>query len=328
MRPAFLILALVASPLSADVFVSGFSSGGVYRFDESTGAPVGSGVFIAPGSGGLNLPHGILRRSDGTFLVASAGNDRVLRYSAEGQFIEVFIANDTAGVPAATLDYPVDLVIGPDQHLYITSQLNDRIVRFDSNSGAFLGIFAQGGSMAGPSGISFHPNGDLYVANRFSNNVLRYRGVDGALVEGFTAVGLAQPFGLAVRPDDGVLHVATGNANQILQLDATTGVSLGSISGGGLSFPIGVEFGPEGHLFAASFGNNKIARFDSSTGAALGDYITAGATGLQAPNYFLFAVPEPATAGTFGAALFWLAACRRRARPSVSARKDIMAASE
>jgi DNA-binding beta-propeller fold protein YncE len=312
MRAVFIAIAILLQPLRADVFVSGFNSGGVYRFDESSGAPVGSGVFIAPGSGGLSLPHGILRRSDGSFLVASAGNDRVLRYSAEGAFIEVFISNHAAGVPADMLDYPVDLVLGPDDFLYVTSQLNNRIVRFDAETGAFVSIFAEGGPMNGPSGLSFHPNGDAYVANRFSNNVLRYRGSDGALVEGFAAGSLAQPFGVAVRPGDGVLHVASGDTNQILRLDAGTGASLGSIGGGGLSFPIGIEFGPGGHLFAASFSNHKIARFDSETGGYLGDFITAGSTGLQAPNYFLFAVPEPTSGSLLCAIFVWAAASRRR----------------
>lgn len=317
MRPAALTLFFLASQCFADLFVSGFSSGGVYRFDENTGAPIGSGVFIAPGAP-LQLPHDVMRLADGTFIVASAGNDQVLRYSATGSFLNAFIANGSNGLPANTLDYPVDFALGPDGLLYVTSQLNDRVLRFDATTGGFIDVFASLTGGFGPSGLTFHPNGDLYVVGRFGGAVLRLAGDTGATVGGFSATGLGTPYGIAVNPADSTLYVAIGSASAVRRLDPTSGSVLGSVgsnlpAGGALSAPIGVRFGPDGDLFVASLNNDKIARFDGLTGNSEGDFAVSGATGLDAPNFFTFAVPEPESALLFGFATLCLWG-RRRAR--------------
>jgi hypothetical protein len=89
MRSAHVLLlaaGLAAPPATADLYVSSFNSGGVYRFEDGTGQPVGTGVFIPPRSGGLALPRGLLRLADGTLLVAGAGTDEVLRYAPDGSY--------------------------------------------------------------------------------------------------------------------------------------------------------------------------------------------------------------------------------------------------
>jgi DNA-binding beta-propeller fold protein YncE len=295
MRVVFILLFFYAAALRADLFLSGFNTNAVYRYDEATGAPVGSGVFIAAGSG-LNLPHGILRMADGSYIVASAGNDSILRYSSTGSSLGPFIANGVNGVPALTLDYPVDFALGGDGLLYVTSQLNDRVVRFNAATGAFVDVFISGGALSGPSGLAFGANGDLYVVGRFSNNVIRYDDASGSVVGAFAPAAFNQPFGIAVRPGDGVLFVANGSSNQIRSLDATTGATIGNITTGSLNLPIGLEFGPGGDLFAASFNNDKLARFDGVTGTYEGDFVSAGSAGVDGPNFFTFAVPEPSTA--------------------------------
>jgi DNA-binding beta-propeller fold protein YncE len=312
MRLASILLLLYATAAQADLFLSGFNTNAVYRYDETTGAPVGSGVFIAAGSG-LNLPHGILRMADGSFIVASAGNDTVLRYSSTGASLGAFIANGANGVPALTLDYPVDFALGGDGLLYVTSQLNDRVVRFNATTGAFVDVFISGGTLDGPSGLAFAANGDLYVVGRFSNNVIRYDDATGSVVGAFAPAAFNQPFGIAVHPGDGVLYVANGSANQIRSLDPTTGATLGNINTGSLNLPIGLEFGPGGDLFAASFNNNKVARFDGTTSTYEGDFITTGSAGVSGTNFFTFAVPEPSAAACALAGLGMVCMRRRRA---------------
>ena len=293
--PALFLIAFAAHSF-ADLFVSGFTSGVVYRFDETTGAPIDSGIFA---STGLSLPHGVMRLADGTFIVASAGNDRVLRYSATGTLLNAFIDNGTNGVPSATLDYPVDFTLGPDGLLYVTSQLNDRVVRFNATTGTFVDVFIEGGPLDGPSGLTFGQNGDLYVVGRFSDNVLRYDGTTGALVAGFAPGSFGQPFGIAMHPTNGELYVADGDANSVRRIDPTDGHTLGTLSGG-LGFPIGAEFGPGGNLFVASFGGNQITRYN---GATFSSFASTGAS--SGPNFFTFAVPEPkmATLLSFAVAL-------------------------
>jgi DNA-binding beta-propeller fold protein YncE len=292
----------------ADLFVSSFSQNSVRRYDETTGAFLGT--FISEGSGQLSAPHRGVFGPDGDFYVASANNDRVLRYNgATGAFMDIFAS-------APQLDYPVDLQWGPDGNLYVSSQLNDSIVRFNGNTGAFIDVFVASGSggLDGPSGIQFH-GGDLFVAGRFSGEAYRYDGTTGAFELAFGAaqidIGFGLDFGL-----DGLLYVASGSSNRVVKLDPQTGMYLGDLvtsGSGGLSGLIGIEFGPGGNLYAASFNTNSVKRYAGDSGASLGDFVSSGSGGLVNPNFITFAtVPEP-TAGTVVLFLFsGLAAMRRR----------------
>ena len=287
---------LAATTVRADVYVSGFNSGGVYRFDETSGAPVGGGVFIAPGSGGLAQPHGILRLVDGTFVVASAGTDEVLRYDADGGFLSRFIANGQNGVPPGTLDYPVDLVLSPGGVLLVTSQLNDRVLRFAAADGAFLGDACPPGTIDGPSGVAVDAsNGTVFCAGRFGNHVRRL-GAAGVPSAAFSPAVFGQPFGVALDADGGRLFVADGNANAVRAVHAETGATLATLTGG-LSLPVGVRIDLDGNVYVASYNGDRVARFDATTGAAGSDVVTAAAAaaaGLDGPNFFAFiADPTP-----------------------------------
>jgi len=293
--PRLLVLFLFAIQARADLFLSGFSDNSIYRYDQG-GALMGGGAFIAAGSGGLSAPHRSFYGADGNLYVASANTDSVLRYNGStGAFIDVFIQNGANGLPANALDYPVDMALGPDGALYVSSQLNDSVLRFNPATGAFLGTFVTGASagLDGPSGISFH-DGDLFVVGRFSNAVYRYDGTTGAPVgTGVFATGLSQPFGITFSPG-GTALVADGNTNSVLKFDGVSGASLGafvSSGSGGLNFPIGVEY-LQGILYVASFNDNRVIEFDGSSGIFQGNYVTS-VTGVQGPNFMTFAVPEP-----------------------------------
>lgn len=296
MRCLPLIIWLCACPglACADLYVSGFNTHAVGRFDETTGAVLGGGAFIAPGAGGLNLPHGILRQDDGTFLVASAGTDEVLRYSASGAYLSKFIANGQNGVPAGTLDYPVDLEPGPGGDLLVSSQLNDRVVRFDRVTGALVQIFVPAGTVDGPSGLAWDASaGRLYVAGRFGNQVMAYD-AQGVAVPGFTAAALTQPFGVALHPATAQPWVVDGGAALLRRLNGATGTTAQEVALG-LTFPVGIRFGADGDLFVADYSGQEVARYDGSTGAAQGVFLsstTLAAAGVGGPNFFRF-IPAP-----------------------------------
>jgi len=286
---------VLANSACADLFVSSFSQNSIRRYDEITGAFLGT--FISAGSGGLSAPHRGIFGLDGNFYVASANNDCILRYNGQtGAFVDVFIQNGAKGLPAGTLDYPVDLTIGPDGSLYVSSQLNDSILRFNANTGTFMDSFVLSGSggLDGPSGIQFH-NGDLFVAGRFSSAVYRYDGATGAYETTIGSGVLNTAFGLDFGVD-GNLYVASGGSQRVYRFDPSTGTSLGaffSAGSGGLSGSIGVEFGPDGNLYVASLNTDSVKRYNGTTGAFLDDFVAAGSGSLDQPNFMTFAVPEP-----------------------------------
>lgn len=272
----------------ADLLVSGFTSGRVYRFNEHSGQFVD--VFVPNTNSLLNLPHGLAFGPDGNFYVASAGNDSVLRYNGtNGAFLNAFISPGAGG-----LDYPVALVFRSGS-LYVSSQLNNQILRYDPVTGGFLNAFVPANAMAngglnGPSDMTWGPDGHLYVVGRYGNHVLRYDGTNATFLNVFVAAGaggLSQPFGGRFGPD-GHLYVVSGDNNRVMRFHGATGAPLGDFTTGGLGFPIGLEFGPDTNLYVASFGGQRVVRFNGTTGALIGDFAVAGTTGLSGPNFMLF----------------------------------------
>lgn len=95
-------------------------------------------------------------------LVSSFSGHRVLRYNeTNGAFVSVFIAANSGG-----LNLPHGLAEGPDGNLYVASGNSNTVVRFDGQTGNFLGVFAPGAGSSSvgvslPIGLGFGPDGSL-----------------------------------------------------------------------------------------------------------------------------------------------------------------------
>ncbi len=280
---------LTSCSLHAELFVSSYSGNRVLRYSETNGAPIGTGIFVSAGSGGLELPHGLAFGPDGHLYVASAGNDAILRYNGStGAFLGAFVPAGTGG-----LDYPVWLEFRPDGFLYVSSQLNNAVLRYNATNGAFAGAFVTNGSggLNGPSGMTWGADGHLYVVGRFGNQLLKYDGTNGTYLQTIVTGGpLSQPFGVKVGPDRH-LYVVSGNGNAVARFHGETGTFLGNFVAAGsgtLSLPIDLSFGPNGDLFVASFNNNKVTRYNGGTGALIADFVASGSAGLAGPNFMAF----------------------------------------
>src|SRR5205085_2719470 len=90
-------------------------NGQINRFDGSTGTPIGSGIFIAPGSGGLVDPKEFAFDPTGTNLYVTSkapvsqplpATGQVLRYQGPngqnpGAFVETYLSAGQANVQMA-----------------------------------------------------------------------------------------------------------------------------------------------------------------------------------------------------------------------------------
>jgi DNA-binding beta-propeller fold protein YncE len=103
-----------------------------------------------------------------------------------GAFLGVFIPTGSGG-----LTDPHYLFFHTDGRLYVTAFGNNKVVRFDAATGAFLDAFViddagtpedESGGLVSAHGAAFGPDGDLYVASFGNNRVLRYNGVTGDFV--------------------------------------------------------------------------------------------------------------------------------------------------
>jgi DNA-binding beta-propeller fold protein YncE len=143
-------------------------------------------------------------------------------------FLDVFIDR------AALALEPHGLAFTPDgSSLLVSSDLVQRIRKYDAVSGAFQGFFGPDDGLYSGQ-IAFGPDGNLYVPDPTRDNVRRYDGASGASLGIFASGGgMTGPFGLAFGPD-GNLYVSSGGDDRIYVYDGGNGSFLRSFAATGL----------------------------------------------------------------------------------------------
>lgn len=184
---------------------------------------------------------------------------------------------------------PQAVKIGPDGRLYVVSEENGRILRYDARSLAYLDTFITTGAGFNATGIAFGPEGDLYLGGYASDTVRRYDGTTGAFeatVVAARAAGLNGPDnGLTFGPD-GRLYIPAYDSNSVAVYDPASGTTSAFIAtnSGGLSRTRGILFEANGNVLVSGEGNNSILRYGPG-----GNYIGTFAAALGTPagmSYF------------------------------------------
>ncbi len=279
---------LTSAVSGQEILVAGFNSG-IHRFDFNTGAFLGT-------IGNVNDPLGITQGPDGNIYVAEEATDKVLRFDGNTfEFIDEFVADDPSTPDIdenAALDGPSGILFGDDGHLYVASFNNDRVLRFDGTTGAFLGRFvdAAAGTLNGPdAGMAWGPDGHLYIPSFFNHKILKFDGKTGDFIENFVnggQGGLTNPRTIAFRQDGTALVASEGN-DRLLQYGAdgsTMGIfadNYPSVSGFAIS-------PTDGNVYATSAARDNIRRFDGLDGSAAGVLVTQGGGGLDAGVFLTF----------------------------------------
>ena len=273
------------------LLVSSYNTDSVLRYDENTGAYVNS--FVPSQSGGLREPMGVLFGPDHNLYVSSGSFDN----------------NSSHGTG------------------------HKAVLQYSGTTGAFLSDFADQNQLFSPQGIIFGPDGNLYVADSDDSggSVFRYNGTTGAFMDDFVpAGGLLRNAGPLVFGPDGDLYVGSHEATEILRYEGPSGPNPGAFLGtfvpagsGGLANPVGLLFGPDGRndgkldlyvassvvyltgssseSFAARPGTSEVLRYDGTTGAFLGTFVTPDSGGLQLPMFMTFTETDPTTLNYDGA---------------------------
>ncbi len=204
-------------------------------------------VFGAPGSGQgeLQSPRGIALGPDGSVYVVDAGNHRLQRFTADGEFLETIgrrsLAADESDQPRG-FNEPWDLAFAPDGSIYVADTWNHRIQKLDAegNPVTAWGTFGEFGVETGEAG-----RGAFYGP----------RGV---------AVG---PEPLTGSQQDRLIYV-TDTGNKRVQVFAADGEFAFQWGGGGpkegqLDEPVGIILGPRGQVYVADAWNHRVQVFDS-----------------------------------------------------------------
>lgn len=172
--------------------------------------------------------------------------------------------------------------------LFVSDYTSGQILRYDADTGAFLGVFASSSQLIGPVTLTFGPDGNLYVAGEISGNVTRFDGQTGAFIDTFIPngpSGVTSGHGLTFGPD-GNLYVSSQFAGHVdvRRFDGLTGAFIDVFvpsGSGGVNPPLDLRFGPDNNLYVASRDTNQVLRYHGVTGAFVG--VAASGGGLDAP---------------------------------------------
>jgi DNA-binding beta-propeller fold protein YncE len=121
---------MAVDPSGAYLYVANSGSpNNVLKFDTQTGA------FVGVAAGGLNSPHSLAFGSDGLMYVSSGGNNRILRFTENGAYVDDYIPAGSGG-----LNNPHAIAFGPNGDLYVATTGNDSIFRFGTENEAVFTV--------------------------------------------------------------------------------------------------------------------------------------------------------------------------------------------
>ncbi|MBX3414527.1 MAG: PEP-CTERM sorting domain-containing protein [Pirellulales bacterium] len=149
---------------SNDLFVSTFFGNQIYRYNATTGAQIGTEPWVAQvldGAWGAGLLYhdGYLYASNASQAPPASASHVIMRYDITDPSLSTAFITDVGGVHLA---FPGDMAIAPNGNLLVASLGNDfsdptqagQILEYDIDTGAFVGIYAQG-FLNGPAAMTF-----------------------------------------------------------------------------------------------------------------------------------------------------------------------------
>lgn len=135
-----------------------------------------------------------------------------------------------------------------------------------------------------------HTPGRLLVSGFNGNAVHIYRNRGGVPLGQISIPG---PQSITAGPD-GLLYVSAEASDEIVRVSPTTlevidafvfdDPMTGVDETGGLDGPTAAVFGPDGHLYVASFNSDAVLRYDGTTGVFLDVFVSPGSGNLDGPD--------------------------------------------
>jgi len=305
-RILFIVLAIVhLSPprlLASDLYMVSSDTQSVRRYSDQG---VFISDFVAPGAGGLVAPSGLAFGPDGNLYVADNSLNQILRYSANGTFIDVFASDPQLNGPTDLVFRGDDLFVG----LWNNSGNTGGVARVDRTTGAVETTFGTG-SFRRTHSITFGSDGNLYASSFDTRSIRVFNPDTGASVREFgSSSTVDRPMGITFN-QDGNLIVNNWNGDVRL-IDSSDGSVISTLVSG-LSNTQWHALAPDGTLIIDNWGAKSLGRYNVD-GTFIESFAALGLT----PDKFIFyqAVPEPPTG--IGLILFMtVAVCFRSRRDS------------
>lgn len=219
--------------------------------------------------GHLKKPHGVAIDTRGNFWVADTGNDRLQKFSLEGNLLQVI---GKSGTGEGEFKSPWAVAISPKGNICVADTGNRRIQVF-SPKGMFLGAFGKPGRLAGqlwePVDLAVDAAENIYIVDRGNDRISKYDSTGVLQWEtGKAGRGPGQfdrPESIIVSPDNEVYVLDSGNS-RVQVFDASSGRYMrkfGSEGRGPGEFrsPRGMALEDGIRLYVGDSGNNRVQVF-------------------------------------------------------------------
>ena len=214
----------------------------------------------------MRKPWGITANDSNEIFLSDIGNQRIVVFNENGEFIRCFGQN--------TLKCPNGVVFDNTGRIFVGNRDNNKILVFGQN-GEYISTFHNGSSLSEPRGISFDADRNLIVCDA-GNKCVRFFSPDGNIFKTIGAGRLRMPFNCVCH--EGKLFVSDRDAHLIkvynrngrfLYEFGTHGTEDGE-----LNHPTGLAVDKMGHLLICSLGNNRVQVFtlDGKFVAKFGEY--------------------------------------------------------
>lgn len=175
--------------------------------------------------------------------------------------------------------------VGADGKLYVVSEGNGQVLRYDAQSLAFEDAAVALPATFGGTGLVLAAGGEFWVAGYNYDGVRRFSSSGQSLGDAVAprAAGLnGADNGMVVGPD-GRLYVPGYDSDNVVRRDPASGQTSVFIAAGagGLNETRGILFEPGGQsVLVSSEGNGRVLRYNASTGA----FLSTAISGLNRPT--------------------------------------------